>query len=109
MRTTKLASVTERAGASAATPESLVLLKHKLFQLDNHLPLVFALVEEGVVRRPLFVAPDRATYDTIVDNVVLYDGIAAAGGRLAHLMPVVRSTMDAGQYWLATISPCRNI
>ncbi len=75
MRATKPVAVTttERAGASAAAPESLVLLKHKLFHLDNHLPLVFALVEEGVLRRPLFVAPDRATYDTIVENIVLYD------------------------------------
>ena len=80
-------TTTERASTSAAAPESLVLLKHKLFHLDNHLPLVFSLVAEGVLRRPLFVVPDRATYDTIVENVVLYDGIAAAGGRLVHLMP----------------------
>ena len=89
MNTTQLASEIARAGAATAAPESLVLLKHKLFHLDNHLPLVFSLVEEGILRRPLFVAPDRATYDTIVDNVVLYDGIAAAGGRLIHLMPGV--------------------
>ena len=78
MNTTQLASETARAGVASAAPESLVLLKHKLFHLDNHLPLVFSLVEEGILRRPLFVAPDRATYDTIVDNVVLHDGIAAA-------------------------------
>lgn len=65
--------------------EYVILLKGKLIHLDNLLPLILQLKEMAILRRPRFIAPDRATYETIRRNETLYDAILEIGGTLRYL------------------------
>lgn len=70
---------------SSHTMKWFVLLKPKLIQLDNILPLIFELKEAGLNMKLRFVAPNRETYALIRKNPVLYDAIGSLGGTLSRL------------------------
>ena len=63
----------------------LILLKPKLIQLDNILPIVFELKATGIELRPRFVAPNKTTFALIQRNPVLCDAIRDVNGTLSHL------------------------
>jgi len=63
----------------------IVLLKHKIIQLDNIIPLLMELKKCSLLYGPLFVAPDVYTYEVIKKNVVLFDAIKSMGGELRYV------------------------
>lgn len=63
----------------------IILLKPKLYHLDNILPLLFELKKAEILTTSIFVAPNKKTFDIIRKNFLLFEGIQRVGGRLTYI------------------------
>ena len=63
----------------------IILLKAKLYSMDNIIPLIYELKSAEIVTNPLFVAPDKKTYEIIKKNTVLFEGVCFIGGKLIYI------------------------
>ena len=62
-----------------------IFFTKSILSLDDFFPLAVELKKAGMASQPLFIAPNRQTYEYLRKNIVLYEGIKSIGGKLTCL------------------------
>ena len=67
---------------------TIILVSGKLFQTDNVLPLLFELMEGGLISRPHLVCNWKGSYLALIDHPTISLAIEHLGGKLSYLSQV---------------------